>query len=210
MIILILVLFIAGAALAAYAFIPFEPGEKKAEESIPIMPILQEPLNLRLEEQINSLNTELEQLKRERQNLQTELELANSVVRDLKEELSKFRESGNVEQFKENKEKLELLEKNNRQLSEKIITLEEQIAVYVKDIEKHKAINSDLLNKLKVFEAQIEEYKQEIEKQKAIIQKPAPVEEQVSKKEYDELKKKLEEAEEILRIVHGEGKGEAE
>lgn len=194
MIILLSGLFIAGVALAVYALVPFQWGEKKPQEPVPA-PILPEPL---------------EQLNVERQNLQGELELANNVARELKEELAKFKESANaqqLQQLKENKEKLELAQKDNQQLAQKIKSLEEQSAVYLKEIEEHKAINADLLNKLKVFEAQLQEYKQEIEKQKAIIQQPAPAaQEQVSKKEYDELKKKLEEAEQILRIVHGAGK----
>ncbi len=71
--------------------------------------------------------------------------------------------------------------------------------------------NSDLANKIKLLETQIENYKKEIAKlNEAAAQKPQPVPqpaaagETVSKEEYEELKKKLEAAESVLKIVHGE------
>lgn len=171
MIILLSGLFIAGVALAVYAFVPFQWGGKKPQESPPT-PILPEPL---------------EQLNVERQNLQSELELANNVARQLQEELAKFKENAGIQQLqqlKENKEKLELAQKDNQELTQKIKTLEEQI-------EKQKAI-----------------IQQPAPAAKEQVSKPVPEEEQVSKKEYDELKKKLEEAEQILRIIHGAGNKE--
>jgi len=69
--------------------------------------------------------------------------------------------------------------------------------------------NSDLANKIKLLETQIETYKKEMAQlNEAAAQKPQttpqPAGETVSKEEYEELKKKLEAAESVLKIVHGE------
>ncbi len=67
---------------------------------------------------------------------------------------------------------------------------------------------SDAINKVRILEMQIEQYKKEIEKvsvaQAQGAKKPVP-EDSVPKKDYEELKKKLEEAEKVLMIVHGAG-----
>jgi chromosome segregation ATPase len=68
--------------------------------------------------------------------------------------------------------------------------------------------NSDAVNKIKLLEMQIEQYKKESEKAAALNPKGLPVPEpqdSVPRKEYEEIKKKLKEAEDVLKILHGAG-----
>ncbi len=118
------------------------------------------------------------------------------------------------------------MEKENKVLSEKIKALESEAAqkqseeVLKKDFdelnnrlsEELKKIdaftkdNTDLLAKIKFLAFQNEEYKKEIAKVAAEISELKPeinTEEMISKKEYNELKEKFDQAEEFLRIVHG-------
>lgn len=209
MIILIAGLFVAAIALAIYALMPPErkPQARPLENETVLTRITNEPLVLRLEEQVNSLNTELEQLKLEHQKLENELLLANKLVIDLKDELSKHRMNSSVDQSE-----VKRLQKENVQLEtgllDKSKELEKEINLGLslqrelnenKDkiicIEKENKILSEKIKALESTAAEISELKPKIN-----------TEEMISKKEYDELKEKFNQAEEVLRIVHGGAK----
>ncbi len=106
----------------------------------------------------------------------------------------------------------EINEHNKEILRQKGIILEheqakEHAAKREKELEIFKQDKSDLENKIKMLESQISEYNKEIEKQNEIISQRQKDKAAggVSKEQYEELKNKLEKAEEVLRMLHGAG-----
>jgi len=207
MVILLLVFLAVAIGLAIYAFLP----SKSSSESqvltgiMPQAPVNQEPVILRLEEQVNYLNTELDKLRLEQQKDQNELKTANKLVSDLKEELAKLKEQeppkidyGALEKLKADisKSKEELLNKNrelekslsenmdlNRELKENKAVKEKQALLETE--------NKKLADKIVLADKQLLDYKKEIESKTAEIKKYQTLGEQVCKKDYDELSQKF-------------------
>jgi tetrahydromethanopterin S-methyltransferase subunit G len=115
--------------------------------------------------------------------------------------------------------KLEAVNKENADFANEVKLLQTQIAEYKKEEaalkltlqsyeSKGGSENTDAVNKIKMLEQQIEQYKKEIDRLSAAQGHglpEAPTQDYVPRQEYEGLKKKLEEAEEILKIVHGTG-----
>lgn len=175
--ILLLVFFIGAVGLAFYAFSP-KKSEKQPEVLTGIIPssegaFNQESFTLVPEEQVNnnSLNTELEELKIRHQQTESELQAANQIISDLKDETSRLREKETIEE----------------QLKADIVRLKEELS-----------------ERIKSFESMSGEYEKKITAQQELLSKEKnKCEDCVSKKELDEVKKKLENAEQVLRMVHG-------
>lgn len=170
--------------------------------------------------QVSSLNRELKDNKDKLEAWANESEQLLEKVAALEE---KERQFANLT---EQASKSEAANKENTDLADKIKLLETQVAEYKKEevilkaaiqskeaeeIKKTEAFqkeNIDIMNKIKVLEAQVEQYKKEIEQitvSQAQGQPKLEPQDSVPRKEYEELKKKLQEAEEILRLVHGAG-----
>ena len=133
---------------------------------------LREELN-RQKEWYTRDQLELEKLKKENAAFKESL---ISKEKDLESEFSLNLNLNN--ELKEAKGRLESLEKINREMSEKIRTLEAQITGYNKEIERQNTIISEMKKK-----------EQESE--------------WISKSEYNALKKQLEEKEELLKKLQG-------
>lgn len=249
MIILLSGIFLVGIALAIYAFFPSkqESDKKRADESIPLH-VPRETTEPKPGAGHPDSSAELQQLKNEHRTLQTQMELANNVVKSLRADLVKANASAataeGVEQVKkenaqlkdellkksidldklaaqkldsnkgqeENKGKLETLTKENQQLLEKIKLLEEKAGQLGEQVSKKdydelnnkfsgvsdkvktlEGQNTDLTNKIKLLEAQVAEYAKQEAALKATIEDTKKEGEQVPKKDFDDLDKKLNE-----------------
>jgi chromosome segregation ATPase len=202
MVIVLVGLFLVGVALAVYALLPNQdnarPGHRR-EEIAPPAPVY----NLELEQLkagLDEVKASNEQLKRENAQLKIDLLAKN---REL--EKAANQDSGKTTALEsllaESKANAGLLEKENKKLTEKIAAAEGQLA---EALEKIKTLEGDtaksggqeeklavavkentvLADRIRLLETQIEQYKKDAQ-------------------DYAELKKKLEEAEEVLRMVHG-------
>lgn len=283
MVIFFLVIIVAAAALAAFALMPSKESasnEKKQQSESLNSHFVRSELTLKLEEQINSLNVELERFKAEHEQVRAELSLANELVSNLKDELVRIRKSDKTVEYGELEKlrnenihlrdevhrkgqelekslsdnlslskdvsknqgaaaKLELLENEITEHNKEIIQQGDIIRKHeqskeladeeIKKLEIFKQEKSDSENKIKMLESQINEYSKEIGKQNEIISQSQNQEKQIGadfkkelakvtkenidllgqvkslEKQYDELKNKLEKAEEVLRMVHGAG-----
>jgi len=229
MIVLLSAIFLIGIGLAIYAFLPNKQEIGFQEQGglgmlrFPQSPAAADaPVNNaeteRLGMDVERLKAENDKLYQEGMGLrENEAQLKAENVR-LKDALSaKERElekaasqdPGASGELAEAKDKLNSLIEENKEFSEKIAALESQVtkasaeaarvsAEAVKgsaDSEKLKAANDDALSKIKMLEMQIEQHKKEAFNPQDFV----------PRKEYEELKKKLEEAEAVLKMVHGTG-----
>lgn len=157
---------------------PVESGISKEEYADLKKRLDEELLNLQQQKNINSdLTNKMKVL--EIQQLEYNKELQKQ--EQLGEQVSKAEHEALRKELDQDSQKLEMLNKDN----------------------------SDLINKIKVLEIQHVEYNKEIRKQSELIEelkKKESTEERVSKKEFDDLKKKLDTAEGVLRILHGADK----
>ncbi len=168
------------------------------------------------------VNEDIDQLKRENMQLKDELMRKGLELDKLNNQKLDFNKSQD-----ENKAKLETLTKENQQLLEKIKALEEKsgqlgeqvpkkdfddldkkLSEETSKVEGLEKENSDAVNEIKLLKMQIEQYKKESEKAAALKSKVLPgpePQDSVPRKEYEEIKKKLKEAEDVLKILHGAG-----
>lgn len=187
MLILVGLLFLLTIGLAVYALLPSrkQESEDTAEKIIRPATAILEPLNPAAEN--------IEELNQQKKSLQAELEQLKKENSDFKvESLNRIKE---IEEARKQLAEFKTRPQNNEELSRKSEGL-------IKE-------NSDLANKVKLLETQIEEYKKESAKlSEAAAQKTPEAQpaagDTVSREEYEELKKKLEAAESVLKIVHGE------
>jgi len=202
MLILLGGLFLIAVALAVFALMPADNSGGGSNFKQAIIPPAesQEPLINRFQEQAQSFNLELEQLRQEHTDLNRELELANKVVFDLKEELDKLRKFPGVDNSEFDKIrkdssllKDEILNKSN-QLEREI----NEVTNLIKDLKLNRESQATLegerkllTDKITTLETRVSEYNKQLESQKEVIQKYELLEEQVSKREYEDIQQKL-------------------
>ena len=194
-------LFVVALALAAFALIPSQESApvNNKRNSAPV-PDVHDPLVHKLAEQTQTFDAELQNLKQEHLDLNRELELANKVVFDLKEELDKLRKMPGVDNSEFDKLrkdssslKEELLNKSN-QLEKEISAITNSIKELKQNRESQATLENEkkaLTDKISALEDKLGNYTQKLDAQKEVIQKYEKLEEQVSKKEYEEVQKKL-------------------
>ncbi len=213
MLILVGLLFLLTIGLAVYALLPSKKQEPEDIDKKVIRPAtaILEPLNPaadkieELNQQKKNLQVEFEQLKKENADLKVESLNRMKETEEMRKQLAELKSRPQVNE--EQSRKADGLAKENSDLANKIKLLEVQIESY----KKESAQTLGAGDKVKALETQVEDYKKEIAKlNEALAQKPqvatppAAAGETVSKEEYEELKKKLEAAESVLKIVHGE------
>ncbi len=120
---------VSAVALFLYAFWP--SGEKRSGASLPSQPLgPAEPMAVKLEMQVNALESEIERLSSEHRFLQEQLELAKKIESDLGQELSNFKEISSAAQ------PAQPPQEKSQELLDKISSLEVQIREYKLELEK--------------------------------------------------------------------------
>lgn len=193
MVVFFLVIIVAAAALAVFALMSSKEGESNKEkqqtESLNSHFVRSE-LTLKLEEQINSLNVELERFNTEHEQVKAELLLANDLVSNLKEELVRIRKSDKTVEYGEleklRNENIHLRNEVHRKGQELEKSLSDNLSLS-KDISKNQAAAA----KLEVLEKQIADYNNKIEEYKALINKlEESGKESVHRQEYNQINNK--------------------
>lgn len=199
MIILLAGLFIAAIALAVYAFIPSGVsgnGHGLRQSNLPVPP-LGDTLAKKLEEQTQILNSELDRLRQEHEDLNKELELANKIVFELKIELDKLKN---------------LTTQDNSLLKEEILSKSRQLEIESAEVA---ALNNDiksaqqdrlnlendkkaLADKVTHLEQKISEYTKEMQAQKEALSQEEETGEKVPKEEFEQLLERIKSEEERI------------
>lgn len=179
MVIFFLVIIVAAAALAAFALMPSKESasnEKKQQSESLNSHFVRSELTLKLEEQINSLNVELERFKAEHEQVRAELSLANELVSNLKDELVRIRKSDKTVEYGEleklRNENIHLRDEVHRKGQELEKSLSDNLSLS-KDISKNQGAAAIQLS------AELEAFKNK----------------SISKEEYETLTRKVSEAE---------------
>ncbi|MFH1441426.1 MAG: hypothetical protein ABIH18_05255 [Candidatus Omnitrophota bacterium] len=188
-----LVIIVAAAALAIFALMPSKESihnEKKQESESLNSHFVRSELTLKMEEQINSLNLELERLKTEREQVRNELSLANDLVSNLKDELVRIRKNDKTVEYGE----LEKLRNDNIHLRDDLYKKGQELEKSLSDnlsLSKDLSKNQGAAAKLELLEKQIADYNNKIEEYKALINKlEESTKEAVPKQEYNQINNK--------------------
>jgi len=247
-------IFAVGAlALLAYAFLIKVPPESASTKVGPSGSDLGEPISRKLGLQLDELEGEIGKLSSEHGLLKEQLELARSIEYGLKEDLAQFRTlktgmagdsdkiaqkeselekeiartAGLIQEIKTKIDDLKLPEQNNKEMIDRIASLETKISEYKLAIEDQAkqgqagSVSEEDYNSLKkqlsFQEDALRKYRQENEAmnkeydalKEELKQKEASLNELnqskgISAEEYNRLKEKLEQAEEVLKIIHAE------
>ena len=224
MIFLISIIIILGLALIIWSISLLSASGAKPKKQTTFKPrqYAQDPPTIKPEVGNDASEVELEKAKATIMQLQNELETARKKELDFNLELSKQKDWNQKDQ-----QELEKVKQENAQIKEGFIHKE-------KELEKEFALNlslskglkeskeqlealelekKQLLSEIPLLKAQITGLEKEIARLNAVVaqnQKKEVQSEWISKSEYNELKKQLQEKEEALRKLQGgEERGEA-
>jgi len=209
----------AVIALIAFAFsFPskplLQPNEKKQKKP---RQDEKEVLISHLKSQVSVLNEELDKSRAESAAVKNELEILKKSESELKQELSRRK------QWEERElTELEKVKKENAFLKEKLISkdkeleeefsrnfnLDKELKEKKQKLELLEKDNRNMVETIRDLKAQISGYSREIEEQKKVIaelKKKTEESEWISKKEYNQLKRRLEEKEAELKKLQGGG-----
>lgn len=187
-----MVFFVAAAGLAIYAFLP---DKSRTYPDILTGIISSEPAAGRTSEMPAADFAAQEQLKRENSDLLNKIRILEIQITEHSKEIEAQRQI--IDKHRQSGEQVS--KKDFEELQKKI---DEEKAAR----ERFKKENAELSERIKAFEIKSAEYEKKIKEQTALIDKEkGKCDGCASKKELEEVKKKLENAEQVLRIVHGAG-----
>ena len=216
-------IFAVGAlALLAYAFLMKEPPASASAKG----PDLGEPISRKLGLQLNTLEEEIGKLSSEHGLLKEQLELAKSIECGFKDDLAQFRQlksglAGDSEKAAHKEAELD------KELARSANIIQEIKAKIDKINQPQQQDNKEMIDRIASLETKISEYKLAIEAQAKDAQSRNISEEEhnnlkkqltaqeealhkykqektAMSEECSRMKEKLEQAEEILKIIHAE------
>lgn len=238
MLVLAFIFAVGALALFAYAlWIKYkQPVDTSQKQGSSDFMVREEPMGVKLEAQISALGGEIGKLASENDLLKEQLELAHKIEGDLKEELSGFKQLKNGWASEMGKiDKLQPLKPDNREMLDRIASLDAKISEYKVEIEKQGQIILEMKDKGKSPGASEEEYnnlKRQLQLDGEVLKKYKEDNESINKEyneikrqlrekeealnklsenqgisqqEYNRLKVKLQQAEDVLKIIHAEG-----
>ena len=167
---------------------------------------------LQMEAQLNSVRSELDTLRQKYQAMEKVMQLQKKIESELRVDLNTLRENNqNKPGLAELKEDTDLAKREIEKLDLAKTNLEAQLRASQDKMEKYKLQEQALIDKVEDFKNEVDSLKWQLqEKEDQLRVKDESLAKSsekkvVSEEEYNKLKLKLEEAEKVLKIIHGAG-----